>query len=422
MIPWGFLRILHQEIREAGDIACSTACAGIIVDLPNVLQVVAIIRDGGGSLHRRLRVKGKANAADVDTIARHGLRHPPLGAGSADAGHGEEAIAQHKSLQIVFCKSCCKKQNLVLQKVFRYIRPYFNGVLFMPNSHNQLLVYFDTNVFSDLAEKRIANSDKILTTLKRKTLSTELVICPSFELCTEIILVSQRFPTKYTRLYNLFCALANWNYLLRPSNDILTDDILTFAKLRPASYFMQPRDKHYWFVKEMRNGRQVFSDLELNEICRQTRNEKEIFTDIALRPFTQSKLRKMRANQRKSRENKDETFLSFWRENGTAENIAADFARHLGVYSECQKYGMHKLLAIPTIRLAVGYVLYCWYKQVLVNSREKSSSAYDFRHVICAGAIGNIVTHDRRLRETINNIPGHNVSAWSLNDLISIFK
>ena len=45
-----------------------------------------------GSPRRRLRVKRKANAADVDTIARHGLRHPPLVAGIADAGHGEEAM------------------------------------------------------------------------------------------------------------------------------------------------------------------------------------------------------------------------------------------------------------------------------------------------------------------------------------------
>jgi hypothetical protein len=42
----------------------------------------------------------------------------------------------------------------------------------------------------------------------------------------------------------------------------------------------------------------------------------------------------------------------------------------------------------------------------------------DFRHAICAGAVGNIVTNDKKLRDTIKHIPGHDIKVLSLEEVV----
>ena len=43
----------------------------------------------------------------------------------------------------------------------------------------------------------------------------------------------------------------------------------------------------------------------------------------------------------------------------------------------------------------------------------------DFRHAVIAGAVGNIVTNDNKLRNAIHHIPSHNVRIWSLDEFIT---
>jgi hypothetical protein len=66
--------------------------------------------------------------------------------------------------------------------------------------------------------------------------------------------------------------------------------------------------------------------------------------------------------------------------------------------------GLTGLIKLPTIRLAVGYILHSKYKQMADGAIPKESDAYDFRHAVIAGAVGNIVTNDNKLRNAIHHI------------------
>ena len=99
--------------------------------------------------------------------------------------------------------------------------------------------------------------------------------------------------------------------------------------------------------------------------------------------------------------------------------MARNFANHLNVLKECEQKGLGKFLSLPTIRLTFGYILHSWYMQIVhKKSNFKSSDAIDSRHATCAGAVGNIVTNDNKLRAAIKHIPDHNVKVWSLSEFI----
>ena len=230
----------------------------------------------------------------------------------------------------------------------------------------------------------------------------------------------ERNKEKYLELYILFCELTNADFLIRPVNDIIINDIICFATFRSTNIFVQPDESMGWLCNKIRNNQQLLTDVEIERVCEDSKNEKEHFVNKVLMVFDDTSLEEAKTKLEKEKSEGSDTILNCWRVGGTAEAIATSFAESLGVKDKCCEKGIGKLLEIPSIRIFIGYIINSWYRQVDVGAVEKPSSAYDFRHAICAGVTGNIVTHDKKLRQAIENIPGHDIEVFSLDELLLI--
>lgn len=282
------------------------------------------------------------------------------------------------------------------------------------------IIYFDTNIYRDLAEKRISKADEKLSTLRNKIEKRELIICQSFEVLAEIVLLLGHDKKKFLELYALFCDLINVDCIIRPSNQLIVNSIKGFAVLDIINPFVQPDEDLRWVVNKFRDKQEVAENEKLLRVCKDTIKERKKFIRNVLMPFDDAMIRKMKANFKKAKNAKEDVLSYLWGENKIVETIAIGFADHIGLKDECLKQGIGKLLKIPSIRIPIGYIINAWYRRIDVDAVEKASSAYDFRHAICAGAVGNIVTHDRKFKQAIENIPEHGIKVFSLDEVLLI--
>ncbi len=270
-----------------------------------------------------------------------------------------------------------------------------------------MLVYFDTNVVRDIFENRIANADQKLQYLKSAIENKTLTVVPSFECLAEIILVLLHDKDAYRKVYGGYCKLASWECALKESSVIFRDDICSFANGSIATPFMRP-DKNCLFMQAVNNERDVLSDKILKETAVETLRQNKDFVDGILSPD----------NIAKRVDCTQEDFRRQFEPGRIAEIMVVDFAKKLGVLEKCKRRGLINLLNIPTIRLRIGYILHCWYKQMSTDAKARNSDAYDCLHATLSGAVGNIVTGDRKLKNAICEIPGHSVNSWTLDEFI----
>lgn len=257
-----------------------------------------------------------------------------------------------------------------------------------------------------------------MSALIAKINNNELIICPSFENLAEIAFVYTHDKEKYLALYLLFCELVNADYIIRPINDIIVNDIVCFANLEITNYFMQPDEDKGWLLSKIRNKQALLSDDEIQKVCEDSMVEKETFRSNVLMAFSEVTRQEAKAKLKNEQRAGFDTISSFWRAGGTAENIATCFTEPLGLKDKCCEKGIGKLIEIPTIRVFIGYIINSWYRQVAFDAKEKLSSAYDFRHATCAGVTGNLVTRDKQFKNVIKNIPDLSIDLLSLDDLL----
>jgi hypothetical protein len=288
----------------------------------------------------------------------------------------------------------------------------------------KLNVYFDTNIVRDLAERRIADATQKLAFLKEKACHNRLTICPSIDVFSELafVLVNDQ-PQKFGKLVKSYRSLVNWDYMLKPHNEMLNDDIVSFANQgKRANPFMRSDNKCYWFVEKMKAGDTVFSESRLRELAQEEMDRRPRFLQRVLAPHQKTRLDEIRARIRNTKADEEKEWEGLWKPNSAAEIIISAFAeRHQGILEKCQERGLQLLLSIPTIRLFIGYILHNWHRQVVTESNPREGDVGDFSHAICAGAVGQIVTSDKRLRQAIKHIPNHSIRACTLDELIKHF-
>ena len=275
---------------------------------------------------------------------------------------------------------------------------------------NTYLAYFDVNVFRDLAENRVSGAHGKVATLREGISRKKISISTSFECFAEVAFALNYNACLYKKLRELYYDLADWNHILKDAGQVFGDDILTFAEMgKAASPFVQ-LDESCPFMKAVKTKQDVLPESVLRSIIDKSHKQSQRFINNVLTPAPLSHLKA-------DYDRKD--FLRLWEPGNTAEIMVSDFARKLGVLEKCKSRGLMKLLELPTIRLGIGYILHSWYKQVSSDAQMGRSCAYDFRHAVLAGAVGNIVTQDRKLRNAIKTVPGHKVKAWILDQFIT---
>jgi len=272
----------------------------------------------------------------------------------------------------------------------------------------RMLVYFDVNVFGNLAEST-ANAKNKIKKLRGAIDRGKISICPSFECFAELIFALKHNQGLYIKLRDLYYSLADWKHILKDAADVFKDDILAFAKTENKDSPFANIDNNCEFINNVRAGKNVLAETHLRKIIDKSHKKAQIFVSVVLSP---GPLDHIKGNYT------ERDFLGLWEAGNTAEIMASDFARKLRVLRACRSRGITRMLGVPTIRLGIGYILFSWYKQISSNANIEISDAYDYRHVVLAGAVGNIVTEDRKLRNAIHAIRVHNIKVWTLDGFI----
>ena len=286
-----------------------------------------------------------------------------------------------------------------------------------PGSKSSLIVYFDTNAFRDFAENRNRATEQGITLLRKSISKERVVIAPSFEVFEELVSVLKLDAERSKRFCELYDSLVDWDHCLKPMDEILADDITNYANNGRASCPFNPVDESSPFIQSIRANQYVLPPDLLKNLIDKASHQKNAFVRSVLGVSERFKPKKgTKASQKKVYE---QEFRSFWEPGGYAEKLAEMLVRDNRELTKIQTRGLAEFTVLPTIRLAVGYILYSRYKQVADGATPKESDAYDFRHMVIAGAVGNIVTNDNKLKNTIHHVPSHNVKIWSLEEFIT---
>ena len=282
-----------------------------------------------------------------------------------------------------------------------------------------LSVYFDTNIFGDLLNPSNQIAAQWLKIIKAKISESRIRIVPSFETLQEILIVPEDKNGLSEQRQKLYREIVDWLYLLKPANELFRDDILSFAQTgKQAISFVRPDHKMWGYINPIRFGRITLSIKDL--ISKAADFNRRFVEKVLIRPVFE-RAKDVRKIIRKSKSNPERQWMYLWQPGNTAHIMARDFAARLNVLKECEKQGLDKLLKLPTIRLHIGYVLHWWYMQIIHQATNiEPSSTMDSRHSICAGALGNIVTNDKKLQAAIKHIPDHDVNVWSLEEFVTL--
>lgn len=279
-----------------------------------------------------------------------------------------------------------------------------------------MIVYFDTNAFRDLVEPGRGDPD-LTRDIIAKVRDGALQITPSFEVLNELVMLWQyevdnhQDPVKFQAAWELCRDICDWKkHVLKDSGEIFQADIKSFAKTgRQANPYMLPMDPGCSFMQtilKQHDLRDLFDSTDWSSMITKTQTMRGKFVNGVLKPIPTKRLE---ANQG--------DFEKLFTHKRTYEIMIRDHAKRLGVFQSCQRKGLLRLYKIPTLRLGMGYLLYRWFKQISTGSDPKPSDTFDFRHAILAGAVGRIVTNDRKLRNAIQAIPGHSVNVSNLEEL-----
>jgi len=275
-----------------------------------------------------------------------------------------------------------------------------------------MVIYFDTNVFRDLAEKRVPKAEQKINSLIELK-DREITIAPSFEVLHELLSAPDIDNTTRIKNAQFYLSMVDWTYALKPSNQILSDDIFSLVNVGgPSTPYNAIDSERSGFIQDIKNGQNILPDAEWVKVVAKSRQQNEHFVTALFTDF----VRKLpKDGKTKLRNSPDKTWNEWWRPGALAEIIANTLVVAV-VGDTIKKYSP---LVLPTVRTAVGYILHTWYKQIITNAKVNPTAHYDFRNAVLAGGVGRILTGDKKLRNAIRHIHMCNIKVWILDEFLS---
>lgn len=273
------------------------------------------------------------------------------------------------------------------------------------------IVYFDTNVIRDLSELRGQITTEKLDIIKSYIEKGTLVVAPGFEVLDELLRSPDITQEKRIQNAQFYDGIVDWKQTVKPSNNMIVDDIISLAKNRaPSSPYRAVDADKSGFIQSIRKGENVLPDDVWNRTVKDAETQNEQFVDLLFKQFVR-KLPEKSKQELKAKP--DKIWNRWWSERGLAFIIASSLSTKIGVSQDIP------LLSLPSVRSCVGYFLDTWRSQILDNMKVKPTAHIDFRNAVIAGGVGRIITNDKKFGNTIDRIPGLGVEVLTLEGLIA---
>jgi hypothetical protein len=269
--------------------------------------------------------------------------------------------------------------------------------------------YLDTNIFDHILHKKCGVTTEDEVALRNAIKLGNIFIPLSLLNFEEALSAWEKNPNEAINKIKLISDLVDWQKMLKSPDELLADDIKSFAKSNNADV---PFFIDFSLQSELRklqnpNKRNI---AKLLDVIRDVRKEKEHFRDINRE--LRFKLLDIISNLGKIPDYHD-----YW------ERFSLDFTRGfiegVGLTEEYKYRLIDKLLGIRSVSLCVGYSLSYIYGQGFDKKRIPDlGDSRDMKHAVLASASDIFVTHDGNLREIMQRIPIENFEVCSLHELL----
>jgi hypothetical protein len=261
-------------------------------------------------------------------------------------------------------------------------------------------VYFDRNVFDHIGRK-LGITDEEIELLRKEISDGRLCILVSVE--TVIETVNARQDTALAGL-RLMKDLGRQILPIKSHTELLRDDICNFAN---------GKDLESPFFQGMLSIDRLIADVEnqkLKEVIAEEKRNKERLNEN-LRVEVEFERKALNGKRPANFENYWETRSMFYGET---------LAHYAGCLAQCQARGIHELLEVRSVRMAVGGYLSLMYSLLIEGHTVHKGTSYDLMHTAPMSAAGIIVTNDRELQRLVGRIPIHDLRLMSLQELIEM--
>jgi len=265
-----------------------------------------------------------------------------------------------------------------------------------------------------MAERRPTVREDDLLAVERYIRQGTLVVAPSFEVLVELLTspdIDEQARIKNAQFYD---SVVDWRYVLKPSDQMLRDDVTSLINHGGPSTPYYPLDAdRSGFIRSIREGKSLLPQVVWIQTLARTKEQNERFVDKVFRCFArklpEAAIDKLRAAPQ-------ETWDSWWYDDGLADVLATSFV------NANERPARSSLLVLPSVRMAVGYILDTWYHQLVSGRHVRPTQHCDFRNAVLAGGVGRMVTHDRRFRGAVERIPGQAARTWTLGKLVQTMQ
>ncbi len=270
-----------------------------------------------------------------------------------------------------------------------------------------MAAYLDSNVFDHLY-KKIGCTSTDIANLRRKIYGRELSLLLSIHTLEEILLDRRARPELMVAKTKLTLSLGNFRRMVKPCDQLLTDDIRSHAATGAAA---RP-----FIDTDLQN---VMTDgiAELVESDGEELDEEMIAALADAKRRKESFRAEMRAQLECIRELAEPAGgVSFdqYFEAGS-ERFIKKVAERQGVLDECQRHGIDELLHIRTVRMMVGASLSFFYAWTFERQSPKLGDSIDLLHAVSAAAVAEtFVTDDAQLRRLLERVPLDNFKVIDL--------
>ncbi|MGO9266003.1 MAG: hypothetical protein ACLQBA_14180 [Candidatus Binataceae bacterium] len=278
-----------------------------------------------------------------------------------------------------------------------------------------MAAYLDSNVFDHLY-KKIGCTSTDIANLRKKIYGRELSLLLSIHTLEEILLDRRARPELMVAKTKLTLSLGNFRRMVKPCDQLLTDDIRSHAATGAAA--------------------RPFIDTDLQNvmtdgIAELVESDGEELDEEMIAALDNAKRRKegFRAAMKEQLEfirelAKSAGGVSFdqYFEAG-AELFVKKLAERQGVLDECQRRGFDELLHIRSVRMMVGASLSFLYAWTFERQSRNLGDSIDLLHAVSAAAVAEtFVTDDAQLRRLLERVPLDNFAVVDLSTFLKTIE